>query len=251
VIVRRARPLLGTLVEVGVVVACFEDGAAQVEAAFGAIAQVQAHLSRFEPSSDIARFNALAAGDALACLSTDARTVLTVASDLQAQSAGLFDVSLGSGPDGWRLQGLRLVKLDARTRLDLGGIGKGHAVDRGVEGLRACGCDAGWVNAGGDLRAFGAIDVPVMLRDERTGGVRPAATLRDGAFATSRFDVDSPSRLAGRARASHVSVAAPTALLADALTKIVALSGDPRHPLLAQHGASAVVHARETEEATA
>ena len=77
--------------------------------------------------------------------------------------------------------------------------------------LRACGCDAGWVNAGGDLRAFGAIDVPVMLRDEHTGGVRPVATLRDGAFATSRFDVDARSRLAGRARASHVSVAAPTA----------------------------------------
>jgi len=245
--VRRARPLLGTLVEVGVVVARSPDAAEQVEAAFDAIAQVQARLSRFEAASDIARFNMLEAGDALDDVSADTRTVLIAAAALQAQSDGLFDVSLGSAFDGWRLEGARLVKLDARTRLDLGGIGKGHAVDRGVDALRACGCQAGWVNAGGDLRAFGGIDVPVLLRDEQTGGVRPVAIVRDGAFATSRFRAGARSVLAGRARASHVSVAAPTALLADALTKIVARSGDGRHPLLARHGACATVHARACE----
>jgi len=246
-IVRRARPLLGTLVEVGVVVARADDAAALVVAAFAAIEEVHACLSRFDAASDIARFNALSEGEAIATVSHDTRVVLAAASVLHAQSGGLFDISLGSAHDGWRLDGPRLVKLDARTRLDLGGIGKGHAVDRGVDALRERGCAAGWVNAGGDLRAFGAIDVPVVLRDERAGGVRAVATLREGAFATSRFGAGARSRLAGRARASHVSVAAATALIADALTKVVALSGDPHHALLARHGATAVVHADETE----
>jgi len=250
-IVRRARPLLGTLVEVGVIVARTADAVVPIDAAFDAIACVQACLSRFEPDSDIARFNALAGGDAVDSISVDARIVLLAAADLQAQSSGRFDISLGSAPHGWRLEGSRLAKLDGRTRLDLGGIGKGHAVDRGVEALRACGCETGWVNAGGDLRAFGAIDVPIVLRDEQAGGVRPVATVRDGAFATSRFGPGARSLLAGERRAWHVSVAAPTALIADALTKVVALSCDVQDPLLARYGASAVVHGVEREELAA
>jgi thiamine biosynthesis lipoprotein len=39
-----------------------------------------------------------------------------------------------------------------------------------------------------------------------------------------------------------VSVAAPRCLWADALTKIVAISGDAAHPLLARHGAKAWQH---------
>jgi thiamine biosynthesis lipoprotein len=42
--------------------------------------------------------------------------------------------------------------------------------------------------------------------------------------------------------AAHVSVAAPLCLWADALTKIVAASGDPAHPLLARHDARAWLH---------
>jgi thiamine biosynthesis lipoprotein len=39
-----------------------------------------------------------------------------------------------------------------------------------------------------------------------------------------------------------VSVAAPRCLWADALTKVVAISGDTAHPLLARHGAMAWQH---------
>jgi thiamine biosynthesis lipoprotein len=110
----------------------------------------------------------------------------------------------------------------------------------------AHGIEAGWVNAGGDLRAFGNVDTPVQLRDEATGGVRTFATLRDGAFATSHFGPDSRSRLAAGARATppraYASVAAPLCLWADALTKVVALSGDTSHPLLARFAACAWLH---------
>jgi FAD:protein FMN transferase len=84
------------------------------------------------------------------------------------------------------------------------------------------------------------------LRDETSGGVRPFATLRDGAFATSHFDRCSRSRIASDERArpvrAHVSVAAPLCLWADALTKVVAISGDTSHPLLARFDASAWLH---------
>ena len=40
-------------------------------------------------------------------------------------------------------------------KLDVGGIGKGFAVDMAVEELKSCGVKSGIVDAGGDLRTFG------------------------------------------------------------------------------------------------
>jgi thiamine biosynthesis lipoprotein len=44
---------------------------------------------------------------------------------------------------------------NAAVAIDLGGIGKGYAVDRAVAALRAWGIERGLVNAGGDLYALG------------------------------------------------------------------------------------------------
>ena len=241
---RRAQPLLGTLVEVGVF-APGVDRHAGIDAAFAAVREAQACLSRFEPGSDIARVNALRRGESLR-VRPITQQVLAAAQTLRDLTDGEFDISLGSAPGGWALRGATLCKLRDAARLDLGGIGKGHAVDLAVRALAAHGADAGWVNAGGDLRAFGDVDAPVQLRIEATGGVRAFATLRDGAFATSHFGRGSRSRLAARAGATspgaHASVAAPLCLWADALTKVVALSGDTSHPLLARFDAQAWLH---------
>jgi len=241
---RRAQPLLGTLVEVGVL-QTERDPSDAVAAAFAAVSEVQNCLSRFDDDSDIARFNALQRGECMA-VHTTTQHVLAAADALRSASAGVFDISLGSGPDDWALCGAELRKRGAAVRLDLGGIGKGHAVDRAVEVLIGYGVSAGWVNAGGDLRAFGELDTPLQLRDEASGGVRLFATLRDGAFATSHFGAGSRSRLAPAPttppNAVHVSVAAPLCLWADALTKIVALSGDTSHPLVARYDAVAWLH---------
>ena len=252
---RRARPLLGTLVEVAVRQRVApgldvdrndgDDDAQAVDAAFAAVAEVQACLSRFEPASDIARFHALPRGGVLPVRRHTA-VVLAAARALERASDGLFDISLGSGRDGWECDGLRLRRLDGRVRLDLGGIGKGHAVDRAVEALQARGCATGWVNAGGDLRVFGDVELPLSLRDESAGGVRDFAMLAEGAFATSRYDDASRCRAHGpagsKAVRAHASVAAPLCLWADALTKVVAISGDAAHPLLARHAAQAWLH---------
>jgi FAD:protein FMN transferase len=270
---RRARPLLGTLVEVGLmpprapadaalafdtafaataVNAAFAAttvnaafAAVAFDAAFAAVTEVQACLSRFDPGSDIARFNALAENGWLD-VQGDTVAVLRVAQDLFDETAGLFDVSLGSAPHGWSLHGRRLYKGHRNARIDLGGIGKGHAVDRAVAALRHAGIDSGWVNAGGDLCTFGDAHLPLKLRNEEHGGVADFGISHDGAFATSRFDAPGHARLARRAgtacAARHVSVAAPSCVWADALTKVVAASGDAMHPAVARAGAGAWLH---------
>jgi thiamine biosynthesis lipoprotein len=93
-----------------------------------------------------------------------------------------------------------------------------------VEAALAAGAPAVWINAGGDLRAEG-IEVPVMLRDEASGGVRPWANLADGAVATSCFAPGARSRLHStryQEKSWHLSVTAPSCMWADALTKVAA-----------------------------
>nr|WP_276595305.1 FAD:protein FMN transferase [Roseateles albus] len=235
---RRARPMLGTLVEInlpaGSEQACFALG-------FAAIAEVQACLSRFDPGSDVAHFNAAAAGTHLRLRAHSLR-VLRAALALQNASLGLFDISQGSGPLGWRVEQDRLLKLEHAVTLNLGGIAKGFAVDQGVKALRQAGLAWASVNAGGDLRVFGPQTVALKLRQEQGGGVCDFGQLADGAFATSHFSDSSRSRLSGGGVTRHVSVAAPRCIWADALTKIVAASGDTAHPLLARLGASAWLH---------
>ena len=229
---RRARPALGTLVEVGVAARAAGAGTAAdaaIAIAFARIAAAEAQLSRFDPASPIHRFNAAVPGTRIA-MGSDVARVLAAARALYEVSAGAFDVTLGSGAAGWRCENSTLVKTAAGTTLDLGGIGKGHAVDCAVAALRAAGIEAGWVNAGGDLRVFGDVTLPLHLRNEEHGGALPFAGLRDGAFATSRLP------------AGHASVAAEECLWADALTKLVVVSGNARHPLLERFGAVAWLH---------
>ena len=236
---RRARPMLGTLVEISLPAhasdALFEQG-------FAAIAEAQRLLSRFEQDSEITRFHALSPGESLP-LSPVSMRVLYFASLLQTESGGVFDISQGSGPMSWRLQNGRLHKLANGVRLDLGGIAKGYAVDRAIAMLRLRGARWACVNAGGDLRVFGPRAVRLNLRDENSGGVRDFGTLEQGSFATSYFAPHSRSTLhASETTARHISVAAPRCVWADALTKIVAASGDLHHPLLARFKAQAWLH---------
>ncbi|MCH8178828.1 MAG: FAD:protein FMN transferase [Proteobacteria bacterium] len=243
---RRARPWLGTLVDIGVPVGCEPA----LEAAFEAIARAHRLMSVQDEGSDLSRAHAAAVGLPVAIHPWTAE-VLRLSLDLQSRSDGLFDVARGSGR--WAVRSLQgeaghaLVRLDAGTRLDLGGIAKGWAVDQAVRAAQAAGAAAVWVNAGGDLRAEG-VTVPVRLRDEREGGAHTWLQLSDGAIATSDFTPGARSELAGTLRAAHVSVAAPDCAWADALTKVLAQLGDAQHPLaqalLQAHGARAWVHVR-------
>ncbi len=151
--------------------------------------------------------------------------------------------------------GERGVAFAKPLALDFGGIAKGYAVDCAVDALRAHGATAGRVNAGGDLRVFGARGERVHVRTGgRRGVLLPLAFLADGAVATSSYG-GQRRRVDGRwasplieprsglplSSTRTVSVIASTCMVADALTKVVALRGRAAAATLASFDASAVV----------
>lgn len=106
-------------------------------AAFDLLDRMEGELSRFRENSDIARINSLSAGESLR-VHRWTMECLQIARDAYTETAGAFDISLGTG-----LATLQLAPREstvrataAGVRLDLGGIGKGYAVDRMAEVLR-------------------------------------------------------------------------------------------------------------------
>jgi thiamine biosynthesis lipoprotein len=178
--------------------------------------------------------------------------LLALAQQLWRDSGGLFDPSLPAR-GGARLDALRLLPAQrlrsvAPLRLDLGGIAKGHAVDRAVAALRAQGCRSGWVNAGGDLRHFGMHWQPLRVRLPHAPAQTPVLLeLRDAAVATSADTHRRPGhglldRRSGRRHSYNgsVTVVAGSCALADALTKVVALRPQRALRLLRRHRAHAL-----------
>lgn len=271
-VLRRARPLLGTLVDIQVSGLPCARLTRAVERAFAVIARVQARLSFHEPSSDLSRLNRLAARRAVR---VDVVTwiVLRHARALARVSKGRFDPSIAPILQRWgllpgvphcrpetnwsaiRLLPGRKVRFLAPLTLDLGGIAKGYAVDRAVAVLRRAGVPAGLVNAGGDLRAFGAKTAPVHARHPTKPGLFfPLGELRDGALATSALTYSGkihqgtatgalvdPRHGTVCGQNLSITVIARCAWLADALTKIVAVDPDAARPILARYGARAVI----------
>jgi thiamine biosynthesis lipoprotein len=256
----RARPLLGTFVEISA------DGASPaavhraVDAAFHAVARIHRLMSVHEAGSDLSRLNRAEPGRATT-LHPWTRAVLSAALALHTASGGLFDVTAGASPArGGGGPGFELLTRGRarRTRpgvtIDLGGIAKGFAVDRAVEALCRHGIAAGQVNAGGDLSAFGPRARAVDIRDPR----RPEQPmcrieLDNAALASSagRFDPMRANAASGSAVIDPVTalpaqavlgatVCAPSCVIADALTKVVMNAGEAAAPVLEHYGASAL-----------
>lgn len=252
--VRRARPLLGTLVEISL---AGNDANAlhnAASAAFEVIASVHEIMSFQSPDSDVSRLNNSAAGSAV---KIDPRTwrVIQVANAISWASKGAFDIAVGgemmargelpvmASPMADRDVSYRDIELlaDSRVRMrrplaiDVGGIAKGYAVDCAIKVLREMSVGAGCVNAGGDLRVFGDESVPVDVRDPLDPTVSGARVrVRDSAFATSAnypagagFDsagvVLDPRGDAPVVGGRSASVRAKSCMIADALAKCVLL----------------------------
>jgi FAD:protein FMN transferase len=271
---RRARPLLGTLVEIRVqgtgISAC-----SAVNAAFDTIEAVHQAMSFHHPESELSRLNRNACGRAVK-VSPALWNVLSEALRVAKLSGGAFDPTVGACLVNWkilpapqdrtpthsqtswkdvRLLPGRRVRFNRPLWLDLGGIAKGYAVDLAVCILRGHSISAGVVNAGGDLRVFGSRAERVHVRHpDQPARLVPLADLSDGALATTATYF-SAQRCGGRrvnalvnpllqrpcsARRS-VSVQAPTCMLADALTKVVLVHGNAAKAMLRRCHASAMV----------
>lgn len=155
-------------------------------AAFDEVDRLEGELSRFVENSDISRINSLSAGEPL-LLGLDAFECLWTSAKLYAETDGAFDITIGSLLKCWRnkdgtertpskdelelaLQhtGTHLLELDETeltvrlpagpVQVDLGGVGKGYAVDRAGELLREWSIDSALISGG--YSSVLALDAP-------------------------------------------------------------------------------------------
>jgi thiamine biosynthesis lipoprotein len=151
-----------------------EQYAAQAaQAAFDLVDRLERELSRFRTNSDIARVNHLAAGETTR-VGSPAMECLLIARHVYELTGGAFDIAIGTG--------LTSLELDAEdssvrattdgVRVDLGGSGKGYAVDLVAELLEEWGIERALVHGG-----FSS----VLALEARAGGDGWPLTLSDPA----------------------------------------------------------------------
>jgi FAD:protein FMN transferase len=272
-LVERSHIAMGT--EVGLTAWTADDARAEAAftAVFGEFDRLDAVMSVWKDGSDVLRLNA-AAGDHAVPVGADTREVLRVARQVSEQTEGRFDVTFGVLSGLWKfdnqdkddsvpdrrevlkrlpLINYRDVEVDDRAgtaylrrkgmRVNLGGIGKGYAVDRSVAILRDSGLRDFMIQAGGDMYVAGRRgDRPWRLgiRDPRGPADKSFAMLdlTDGTFSTSgdyeRFFIKDGRRyhhildlsVGEPARdCRSVTLVAERAVIADALAKGVFILG--------------------------
>ncbi|MGQ0434288.1 MAG: FAD:protein FMN transferase [Microthrixaceae bacterium] len=250
------------------------------------VTNLEARWSRFVPSSDVSRLNAaegeptVVARETLEVIeqaiawshATDGRFDPTVLDALC--SAGYDrDRATGHGPirPGVPAPGCAGIVLDAAAgtaqlppgvRIDLGGIGKGRAVDIVTDSLQDVA--GGLIDLGGDLRVWGRAPTddawPIAIEDLRDGTTAALLGLAEGAVATSstlrRHWRDGERRAhhlidprTGRPVAGDlvsVTVVAGSAAAAEVLAKaaVVAGSASGARRLLADHDVPGLLVAR-------
>ncbi|MFM6928115.1 MAG: FAD:protein FMN transferase [Bdellovibrio sp.] len=259
------RPFLGTFVEIGT----FADHPQTEQAvndAFLAVEQVHNNLGFHNPESELSKLNS--AGGQEVILSPLSIVALRLARALTRKSDGLFNCTMGGAlvQDGIlprhsqtdflvegvasdiQIQG-RKVRLNRPVLITLDGFAKGYAVDLAIKALGKAGLDGGWVNAGGDLRVFGEIILPLQRR-EADESLTDLGQFQEIAVATSmvseQYSPQFPGKIHGikgvSAQVGVWSVSAPSTWLADALTKVACLAPEKdRQKLLAKLGGTLLV----------
>lgn len=241
---------------------------AAIEAAYAAIRDIAIRMRPRRDGSEIARINFVTPGTPVE-VQPDTWRMLQLARRLDDLTDGIFDPCLptrsGYLGDIEIQHNTPVLICHAPVALELGGIAKGHAIDRAVEKLQEFGCTSGLVNAGGDLRVFGDRAETIFLRQQgsapgleepdsrdrpdeigrltdnnfRSADGNPTfrpLTLQNSALAVSDLDAGNrPSEhqgyyTRGRDRDAtlrrYAATIAGTATVADALTKCVLLYSD-------------------------
>jgi thiamine biosynthesis lipoprotein len=156
-------------------------GESAIDAVMAEMQRIDSAMSTYKPDSELSRLNARAA-QAPVQIGAELFGLLQTAMEFSRITEGAFDVTYASvgfmydfrahkRPTEQQIKAAlpevnyRLVKLDAKTRtvrygragmrIDLGGIAKGYAVDRGIAILQARGFQHALVTAGGDSRVIG------------------------------------------------------------------------------------------------
>ena len=243
-------------------------GEAGIDAVMVEMQHVDDSMSTYKPTSEVSRVNALAASRRVP-VSPELFRLLSTALEYSRITEGAFDITYASvgylydfrehqKPTESQIEAAlpavnyRHVLLDARThsvrfsqqgvRIDLGGIAKGYAVDRGIEILQARGYTHALVNAGGDSRVigdrFGRPWVVGIRHPDHPDQVITRIPLVDCAFSTSGdyehyFDeggvryhhIIDPHTGHSASKVRSATVIAPTATRTDGLSKTAFVLG--------------------------
>lgn len=286
------RLMMGTIVSVTAYVDDAEDGEALVEEAFAAMNRVEGLTTSYSDSSVVATINAGASAGEMIHIVPEVAMVIARSCHISKLTGGAFDITIAplmrlwdfdeaAIPDGRELAAAaELVdysrifvhgasgafRMPDGMALDLDAVAKGHAVDRGVNALRAGGVSGCVVDAGGDIGFHGeppdGLPWRVGIKHPREDGMIGTLELDGGAVATSgdyqhfvmvdgeRYhhildpDTGMPSR-----GAISVTAIASTAMDADALATAIFVLGPTRGMAFVEgvDGAEAVIITGDVE----
>jgi thiamine biosynthesis lipoprotein len=201
------------------------------EAAIAEIERLHRQLSFFARDSLVSHINRTAF-TAPVRLDADTFALLRDAADVWRLSDGAFDVTRGTGMGSVRLDEMSRTigfTCDA-VSIDLGGIAKGHAVDRAAAILRDHGVTCALVHGG--TSSVAAIGAPAVTPRGWTVALAPSGTtveLRDETLSVSsgalREHIVDPSTGAFISGPRIAAVIGPSARLGDAWSTATAVLG--------------------------
>jgi FAD:protein FMN transferase len=217
VVVKRAQMHMGTLGTITAVAPDQEVGHKAIQAGFDEIKRLERLLSTWTPESELSRVNA-EAGRRPVTVSQETLELVLRSMEMARLTEGGFNIAVGPAVEAWsvtehqripsneELEQFKLlvdmasiqVNKNAQTiflphkgmKIDVGGIGKGYAVDRAAEEMKKAGAKGGVVALSGDIKAFGALPLTagfsVGIKHPRKSGVLMAVIdLRDEAISTA------------------------------------------------------------------
>lgn len=276
---------MGTMFDIVVHHASREEAERAVDKALDEVLRLDVVMSHFKPQSDLSRLNREGSRRAVA-VDASVFDVIQRAVAVSRRSAGRFDVTIAPLLKVWKdsavearvpstgelasarqcvgyehleLTPPNLVRFASTClQLDLGGIGKGYAVDRAMAILARAGIQHAMINAGGS--SIGAIGAPpgrkgwpVLIGARGARG--KVLLLRDSSISTSEQDmsyasggiVDPRSGMPPPQPRTAVSVVTPDATLGDALsTTLLMMTVEDAKGLLAGFGDVSVLWVGES-----
>ncbi len=220
-------------------------------------------LSRYRESSDVSRINAMQSGETL-YISEACHRCLTIAAEMQALTGGLFDVTLGAGIRHYKdaqpgdAPGPRgrvvidpdqhaVVCLEPGREIDLGGIGKGFALDWLSPIFEEWQISSALLAAGNStLLARGTRAWPVDLpKVDDPFPLRNQALSVSGTTMQGAHILDPRTGQPARTEFQRLWITAPSAAQADALsTAALLMSAEQVKELPAHFPEAAVIHSQ-------
>jgi FAD:protein FMN transferase len=267
-LIHKTKYAMGTVYEIAVYDESPQRASKAIDQAFAEIVRLDDVLSNYKPESDLSRLNRNGHFHAEK-VSPDLYRVIEESAKYSRLSGGKFDITVAPLVDMWKaaLRGDRAPTAEEQEKLracvgyekielippdmvefhspcmsiDVGSIGKGYAVDRAVEILRANGIKNALVDAG-QSSIYGMGAPPgrsaweVHLRDP-SNRVDPTVMLSENSVSTSE---QTPPSLLGNETAGHIidpdngkpletkyalSIVVKTGTASDALSTVLLLVG--------------------------